>query len=283
VRRKRGNRKLVCSGCGRRVNEIHKVYEREVRDLPCFEYRTTLVIELCRVRSVIAGAGVSSSVMTATEFIGSTAVNGCTLAEGGTASILPFPVDFNSDRGLWYCDITLSASQTPSAFARLALVRWQPRALVGTDDARLSQAVLADFMQIAPDRWVCVQKIDSKHVSVAVSGVFRTPQANGPGQTDTSEHTISCSIEQGWHRLGKGIGWRPVCSVPAFSYQAPEPGSNISCWSATIVLPHSTTFYKFRLLLEEHEWYDADSTKTNTGPPGMTRKSRITYLHYIEL
>jgi transposase len=50
VRRKRGNRKLVCSGCGRRVNEIHEVYEREVRDLPCFEYRTTVVIELCRVR-----------------------------------------------------------------------------------------------------------------------------------------------------------------------------------------------------------------------------------------
>jgi len=37
VRHKRGNRKLVCSGCGRRVKEIHEVYEREVRDLPCFE------------------------------------------------------------------------------------------------------------------------------------------------------------------------------------------------------------------------------------------------------
>jgi transposase len=50
VRRKRGNRKLVCSGCGRRVNAIHEIYEREVRDLPCFEYCTTVIIELCRVR-----------------------------------------------------------------------------------------------------------------------------------------------------------------------------------------------------------------------------------------
>jgi len=50
VRRKRGNRKLVCSGCGRRIEEIHEVYEREVQDLPCFEYRTTVVIELYRVR-----------------------------------------------------------------------------------------------------------------------------------------------------------------------------------------------------------------------------------------
>jgi len=50
VRRKRGNRVLICSGCGRRVDEIAEIYEREVRDLPCFEYRTTVVIELYRVK-----------------------------------------------------------------------------------------------------------------------------------------------------------------------------------------------------------------------------------------
>jgi transposase len=50
VRRKRGNRKLVCSGCGRRGREVHEVYEREVRDLPCFQFRTTVVIELYRIR-----------------------------------------------------------------------------------------------------------------------------------------------------------------------------------------------------------------------------------------
>ena len=50
VRRKRGNKKLVCSGCGRRVDDIHEIGEREVRDLPVFEFRTTVVIELYRVR-----------------------------------------------------------------------------------------------------------------------------------------------------------------------------------------------------------------------------------------
>jgi transposase len=49
VRRKRGHRKIVCSGCGQAVKEIAEVYEREVRDLPCFEYRTTVVIELYRI------------------------------------------------------------------------------------------------------------------------------------------------------------------------------------------------------------------------------------------
>jgi transposase len=50
VRRKRGNKKLICSGCGRRVNDIHEICEREVRDLPVFEFRTTVVIEVYRLR-----------------------------------------------------------------------------------------------------------------------------------------------------------------------------------------------------------------------------------------
>jgi len=50
VRRKRGNRKLVCSGCGRKFTDAYDSYEREVRDLPWSEYRTTVVVELYRVR-----------------------------------------------------------------------------------------------------------------------------------------------------------------------------------------------------------------------------------------
>jgi transposase len=49
IRRKRGNRSLTCAGCGRRVHKIHEVYEREIRDLPCFEFQTTVVVELYRV------------------------------------------------------------------------------------------------------------------------------------------------------------------------------------------------------------------------------------------
>jgi transposase len=47
VRREGGNRKLVCSGCGRKFTDA---YEREVRDLPWSDYRTTVLVELDRVR-----------------------------------------------------------------------------------------------------------------------------------------------------------------------------------------------------------------------------------------
>jgi len=49
VPRKRGNRQLICSGCGRKVTEAHDSYEREVRDLPWRKYQTTVIIELYRV------------------------------------------------------------------------------------------------------------------------------------------------------------------------------------------------------------------------------------------
>jgi transposase len=49
VRRNRGNRKLECSGCGQRIGKVAEVYER-ARDLPWSKYRTTVVIELYRVR-----------------------------------------------------------------------------------------------------------------------------------------------------------------------------------------------------------------------------------------
>jgi transposase len=50
VRRKRGNKRLICSGCGELVSAIAEIYEREVRDLPWSECRTTVVVELYRLR-----------------------------------------------------------------------------------------------------------------------------------------------------------------------------------------------------------------------------------------
>lgn len=40
------------------MQEIHEVYEREVRDLPCFEFQTTVIIELFRIRCPECGVKV---------------------------------------------------------------------------------------------------------------------------------------------------------------------------------------------------------------------------------
>jgi transposase len=49
IRRKRGNRKLQCSGCGRKFTEIYDFNERAVRDLPWSGLTATVYVEVYRV------------------------------------------------------------------------------------------------------------------------------------------------------------------------------------------------------------------------------------------
>ena len=78
VRRKRGNRKLVCSGCGGKLAEAYDTYEREVRDLPCFEFRTTVVVELYRVRCPDCGVKTEKVPQLPSKAPFSKRFNGCT-------------------------------------------------------------------------------------------------------------------------------------------------------------------------------------------------------------
>jgi transposase len=50
VRRKRGNRALICSGCGSKARKIEEVRQREVRDLPWRKYQAVVYVEYYRVR-----------------------------------------------------------------------------------------------------------------------------------------------------------------------------------------------------------------------------------------
>jgi transposase len=58
VRRKRGNRKLACSGCGRKFQDAYDSNERAVRDLPWSEFKTTVHIEVYRVKCPDCGVKV---------------------------------------------------------------------------------------------------------------------------------------------------------------------------------------------------------------------------------
>ena len=45
------------SGCTRKLSKVDDSYEREVRDLPCFEFRTMVVIELYRAARIADEGG----------------------------------------------------------------------------------------------------------------------------------------------------------------------------------------------------------------------------------
>ena len=58
VRRKRGSRKLECSGCGRKFIDAHDCRERVVRDLPWSEFKTAVYVEVYRVKCPDCGVKV---------------------------------------------------------------------------------------------------------------------------------------------------------------------------------------------------------------------------------
>jgi transposase len=58
VRRKRGNRKLECSGCGRKFSDAFDCRERVVRDLPWSAFKTSVYIEVYRVKCPDCGVKV---------------------------------------------------------------------------------------------------------------------------------------------------------------------------------------------------------------------------------
>ena len=58
VRRKRGNRKLECSGCGRKFSGAYDCRERAVHDLPWSEFKTSVHIEVYRVKCPDCGVRV---------------------------------------------------------------------------------------------------------------------------------------------------------------------------------------------------------------------------------
>jgi transposase len=60
VRRKRGNRVLICSGCGGRCTKIEEIRQREVRDLPWRKYQTMVGVEFYGVRCPKCGLKVET-------------------------------------------------------------------------------------------------------------------------------------------------------------------------------------------------------------------------------
>jgi transposase len=58
VRRKRGNRKLECSGCRRKFQDPYDCRERTVRDLPWSEFQSAVHIEVYRVKCPNCGVKV---------------------------------------------------------------------------------------------------------------------------------------------------------------------------------------------------------------------------------
>lgn len=164
-------------------------------------------------------------------------------------------------RRLWYCDIQMDMGESYFPFVRLALARYQPQSV---PDAHLSRVVLADFIQLLPDRAASItfDPIDPTSVHLAVNGLTYS----GPGSAQ-----MKATLEM--QPAGGGdLAWIPVSS----SALTPRTfGGPDTLWTAHIVLPAPRGSRPFRLVIEEFEFFTRDTQGS--------QQSRLVYADILSL
>jgi hypothetical protein len=196
----------------------------------------------------------------------------------GRIDVVGFAPEYDKDRQLWFADLTLDTSTaTYAPFVRLALVRYQPRALL---DAKVSRVVLADFAQLTPDRSAIVTSdpYRPRSVNVVVSGV--TPRAPGPAPGERP-NTIRVRVQERDPAIASDLGWRDVspakATVTTRRDGAVGAQQDLGLWAGTVSFAVDSEPAEFRLLIEEHESIASDSE------PRGARLDRLVYAESFEL
>jgi hypothetical protein len=170
-------------------------------------------------------------------------------------------VAFDTNRQLWYCDILMDPGDAYFPFVRLALVRYQPESVA---DAHLSRVVVADFVQLLPDRSASVtfDPIDQTALDLAITGITYT----GPGAV------IMTATLQTQPPGGGDLAWVPATVFPL----APRTfGGPDTLWTSPITLPSPRGSRPFRLLIEEFEVFRRDVPRS--------RQRRLVYADTLDL
>lgn len=163
-------------------------------------------------------------------------------------------VGFDTQRKLWYCDIEVDPDPTYFPFVRLALARYQPISLT---NAHLSRAVLADFIQTAPDRtFTVVRTSDPLVLLLTATGVSYAATRNADGTPRSGPSVMRVQLEERSHVLAGDFGWQAVGNAIQLS---PSQGDGPeTVWTGRLVLQPGD--WPKRLVVEEVEQLSADGT-----------------------
>ncbi len=94
--------------------------------------------------------------------------------KGGKATVVAYPVQFDEERQLWFCDLAISPGTMYFPFVKLALARYQEHSVrKNGKDVCLSPVVMSSMIQLMPERKaVLTFKKDDKNskLTITVSG-----------------------------------------------------------------------------------------------------------------
>ena len=162
-------------------------------------------------------------------------------------NVAAFDVAYNEDRGLWYSDLFFDTQMSTSyyPFVRLALARYQPYSV---QDVELSPVVLADFIQLAPDRHLTVRFHGEQFISFTVRGY-------GPGERTSNYVTATLQIHD--PGIPGELGWVDATNSGSI-YGTPTNQPNYWIFNGRMPLPFARGSQPMRLLVQEYETYVVD-------------------------
>lgn len=191
-----------------------------------------------------------------------------------TLGVAGHQVAYDAERRLWYSDIHIDAGPSYFPFVRLALARYQP---ISVANAHLSRVVLADFVQLAPNRTATVSFDPGKtrEVRLAVQGL-----AYQQSRAMEEPAPLRIRVEKLRTDVPEELGWVPETDV---DIDTEKPKGDI-LWNGKLTLPVPRGTRRYRLVIEEYEGYTYRPTSTASNRIVATgRAGRIVYAHAIEL
>ncbi|MBV9791421.1 MAG: YncE family protein [Chloroflexi bacterium] len=210
------------------------------------------------------------------------------LAANERVNVAAYPVGYDAERQLWYSDITLNPAlnrnqEAYGAFVRLALVRYQPNALPGTE---LSRAVLADFAQLAPDRSVVAtyDLYDPGVIRLAVSGLSFNATASQNGQPQPDGTSVEVSVEMRRADMAGDLAWTLAPAHIASIVVDQTSEIETMLWRGRITLPAERQPGQFRIVIKEFEsWLDDATAPAVAAGQVVPRPRRLVYADMLDL
>ena len=154
-------------------------------------------------------------------------------------------VFFDAERKLWYCDIVVDNFSAYTPFVRLALARYQPHSLPGVE---LSHVVLADFVQLSPDRSavLSVDPAEPRKARVFVGGLV----PEGP-----TKPLFTVTVERRMANVISDAGWEvaPATVVNVTEDPSGSGSPDTMLWSGSIEFKKMPPKGQYRVVVREFE------------------------------
>jgi hypothetical protein len=184
--------------------------------------------------------------------------------------------------GRWYADIEIDSGGAYYPFLRLALVRCQ---LNGTGASPspgglTSPAVLADVVQIAPDRTTSMSfdPVNPDHAVLTVSGPsYAANNTSDSTQRPAAQVLVDIQVNIGTMQAPAWI----QSSSSQLLVQDTSRGLASCVWTGAITLPAAIGSTPMRITLREEELLPVDGGQTDVSPIGLA--SRLVFADSFEI